>query len=92
VALLPVLPKPSRHVQTTAVIVYFSAGYVDGVTTELLHFHLESWIWWIILYVAFILLNSAGSHVSFRFAIIVSIISLSDSAFVRRHGASFRQG
>ena len=65
-----------EYVATTAVIVYFSAGYADGVTSELLNFHMDAWIWWIVLYIAFIALNSAGSHVSFRFAIIVSIISL----------------
>jgi len=65
-----------EYVATTAVIVYFSAGYVDGVTSELLNFHMDAWIWWVVLYIAFIALNSAGSSVSFRFAIIVSIISL----------------
>jgi hypothetical protein len=34
------------------------------------------WIWWIVLYVAFVGLNAAGAHISFRFAIVVSIISI----------------
>ena len=67
-----------EYVATTAVIVYFSAAYANGVTTELLGFDLSGsmWIWYVVLYAAFILLNSAGSHVSFKFAIIVSIISI----------------
>jgi ethanolamine permease len=34
------------------------------------------WIWWIILYVAFLLLNISGASVSFKFAIWVSFIAL----------------
>lgn len=70
------LAETIEYVATTAVIVYFSAAYADGVTSQLLNFHMEPWIWWIVLYTAFILLNSAGSHVSFKFAIWVSFISI----------------
>jgi len=72
------LAETIEYVATTAVIVYFSAAYANGVTTELLHFDLTGnmWIWYVVLYAAFIALNSAGSHVSFRFAIVVSIISI----------------
>jgi ethanolamine permease len=71
-----------EYVATTAVIVFFSAGYADAVVGDLTGFHfsadshINQYVWWAILYVVFIALNSAGSHVSFRFAIIVSIISL----------------
>src|SRR5690606_2631163 len=34
------------------------------------------WAWWLILYALFIALNTAGAAISFRFAIIVSIISI----------------
>ena len=61
---------------TTAVIVYFSASYADAITSELLNFSMPTWVWWIILYVVFIALNSAGAAISFRFAIVVSIISI----------------
>jgi ethanolamine permease len=37
---------------------------------------MPAWVWWIILYVVFIALNSAGAAISFRFAIVVSIISI----------------
>ncbi|MFM2352816.1 MAG: putative amino acid permease YhdG [Actinomycetota bacterium] len=69
-----------EYVATTAVVVFFSAQYLDGVTSGLLNFSLAEsnlmWIWWIVLYVAFVGLNAAGAHISFRFAIIVSIIAI----------------
>ncbi len=65
-----------EYVATTAVIVYFSASYADAITSELLNFSMPTWVWWIILYVVFIALNSAGAAISFKFAIVVSIISI----------------
>jgi len=65
-----------EYVATTAVIVYFSASYADAITSELLGFSMPAWVWWIILYVVFIALNSAGAAISFTFAIVVSIISI----------------
>ena len=70
------LAETIEYVATTAVIVYFSAGYADAVTSELLGFHMDAWIWWVVLYIAFIALNSAGSAISFKFSIWVSFISL----------------
>ena len=69
-----------EYVATTAVVVFFSAQYIDFVTSGLLGFSLAEqnlmWIWWIVLYVAFVSLNAAGAHISFRFAIVVSIIAI----------------
>jgi len=70
------LAETIEYVATTAVIVYFSASYADGITSELLNVSLPSWVWWIILYAVFIALNAAGASISFKFAIVVSIISL----------------
>ncbi|WP_314140086.1 amino acid permease [uncultured Plantibacter sp.] len=70
------LAETIEYVATTAVIVYFSASYADAITSELLGFSMPSPVWWAILYVAFIALNSAGASISFRFAIVVSIISI----------------
>ena len=70
------LAETIEYVATTAVIVFFAASYADGISTTLLNVHLDAWIWWVILYAAFILLNGAGAHVSFRFAIIVSFMSI----------------
>ncbi|NYF11480.1 ethanolamine permease [Leifsonia sp. AK011] len=72
------LAETIEYVATTGVIVFFSAQYANGITTELLGFDLSAnmWIWWVILYVVFIALNSAGANISFKFAIVVSIISI----------------
>ena len=72
------LAETIEYVATTAVIVFFSAQYANGITTELLGFDLSAnmWIWWVGLYVVFIALNAAGANISFKFAIVVSIISI----------------
>ena len=70
------LAETIEYVATTAVIVFFSASYADGITSELLGFSMAPWIWWVVLYLIFIALNAAGAAISFRFAIVVSIISI----------------
>ena len=70
------LAESIEYVATTAVIVYFSAGYANGVTEGLMGFSLPTWVWWIILYVAFVGLNTAGAAISLKFAIVVSFISI----------------
>jgi len=72
------LAETIEYVATTAVIVFFSASYANGITTELLGFDLtgKMWIWYLVLYIVFIALNSAGASISFKFAIVVSIISI----------------
>jgi len=65
-----------EYVFTTAVIVYFSSSYADAVTAELFDVSLPGWVWWVILYAIFITLNAWGAEVSFKFAIIVSVISI----------------
>jgi len=70
------LAETIEYVATTAVIVYFSAGYASGIVAELIGFEMAAWIWWIVLYAVFVILNSAGSEISFKFAIVVSIMSI----------------
>jgi ethanolamine permease len=72
------LAETIEYVATTAVVVFFSAAYLNGVTAELLGLDLTGsmWIWYVVLYAVFVGLNSLGSAISFRFSIIVSIISL----------------
>lgn len=65
-----------EYVATTAVIVFFSASYADAITSELLGVSLPGWVWWVILYAVFIALNAAGASISFKFAIVVSVISI----------------
>jgi ethanolamine permease len=70
------LAETVEYVATTAVIVFFSAAYADGITSTLLNVSLPAWVWWIILYAIFIALNASGANIAFRFAIVVSIISI----------------
>lgn len=71
-----------EYVATTAVIVFFSASYANAITAELLGFDLSPdganmmWVWYVVLYLVFVLLNAAGASISFKFAIVVSIISI----------------
>jgi ethanolamine permease len=75
------LAETIEYVATTGVIVYFSALYANGITLPLFGFELPTWVWWIILYIIFIALNAAGAAISFRFAVIVSFLSLAILAF-----------
>jgi len=76
------LAETIEYVATTAVIVFFSAQYANGITSELLGFDLSGdglnmmWAWYLVLYIVFIALNSAGASISFKFAIVVSIMSI----------------
>ncbi|TQJ30668.1 amino acid permease [Microbacterium sp. SLBN-146] len=70
------LAETIEYVATTAVVVYFSGQYADSALFLLTGVSLPPFLWWIILYAAFIALNAAGAAISFRFAIIVSIISI----------------
>jgi ethanolamine permease len=65
-----------EYVFTTAVIVYFSASYADSITSDLFDVSLPVWVWWIILYAIFIGLNSWGAELSFKFALVVAIVSI----------------
>jgi ethanolamine permease len=76
------LAETIAYVATTAVIVFFSASYANGITTELLGLDLSAdgmnmmWAWYVVLYLIFIGLNSLGSAISFRFAIVVAVIAI----------------
>ena len=70
------LAETIEYVATTAVIVYFSASYADSITDELFGLSMPAWVWWVILYAVFLLLNIAGAEVSFRFAVVVAALSL----------------
>jgi ethanolamine permease len=77
------LAETIEYVVTTAVVVLFSAYYLDSILFELIGFTLSpvdgpdlAWIWWIVLYAAFIGLNSLGASIGFRFALVVAVISM----------------
>lgn len=67
-----------EYVFTTAVIVYFSAFYANAATDELIGLDLsdEMWVWWLVLYIAFVALNTAGAEISFKFAVVVAVLSI----------------
>lgn len=72
------LAETIEYVFTTGVIVLFSAGYANAATTELVGLDLSDhmWIWWALLYVLFVGLNSLGAEISFKFAIVVAVVSI----------------
>lgn len=72
------LAETIEYVFTTAVIVYFSAFYANAATAELIDLDLTDamWVWWLVLYIAFVALNTAGAEVSFKFAIVVAVLSI----------------
>lgn len=70
------LAETIEYVATTAVIVYFSAGYAAGIAGELFGFSMAPWLWYIALYLVFLGLNSLGSNISFKFSIVVAFISI----------------
>ena len=70
------LAETIEYVATTAVIVFFSASYAEGILNDLTGASLPNWAWWLILYAIFIVLNGSGANISFKFAIVVSIISI----------------
>ena len=70
------LAETIEYVATTAVIVFFSAGYASGIASELFGFSMAPWLWYIALYLVFLALNSLGSNISFKFSIVVSFISI----------------
>lgn len=74
------LAETIEYVMTAAVVIYFSAQYADSIVAQLTGFSLADaglvWVWWLALYAIFVALNAAGAQVSFKFAIVVSFISI----------------
>lgn len=72
------LAETIEYVFTTAVIVYFSAFYANAATDELIGLDLTDamWVWWLVLYIAFVALNTAGAEISFKFAVVVAVLSI----------------
>ena len=70
------LAETIEYVVTTAVIVWFSGVYADSALSALTGISLPAPVWWVILYVLFVGLNSLGASIGFRFALVVAVISL----------------
>ena len=83
------LAETVEYVVTTAVVVWFSAYYADSALAllitpegqELPAAVLPAPVWWAILYVLFIGLNSLGAAIGFRFALVVALISIAVIVF-----------
>ncbi|WP_081844531.1 amino acid permease [Cellulomonas sp. URHE0023] len=70
------LAETVEYVMTTGVVVYFSGQYANSITDELFGLSLPAWVWWLVIYAVFLALNTVGAEISFKFAIVVSVISL----------------
>ena len=74
------LAETIEYVMTAAVVIYYSAGYADSIMATLTGFSLAKaglvWVWWAVLFAVFVALNATGAQLSFRFAVVVSFISI----------------
>jgi ethanolamine permease len=75
------LAETVEYVVTTAVIVWFSGVYADSALSALTGVSLPNYVWWVILYILFIGLNTLGAAIGFRFALVVALISIAVIAF-----------
>ncbi len=70
------LAETIEYVITTAVVGTFAGLYADAITDDLFGFTMPLWLWVVLFYVIFVGLNSAGAAASFKFAIVIAIVSL----------------
>jgi ethanolamine permease len=75
------LAESIEYVITTAVVGTFSGLYADAITDDLFGFTMPLWLWVLVFYVVFVALNSAGAAASFKFAVVIAVISLAVLAF-----------
>ncbi len=75
------LAETIEYVITTAVVGTFAGLYADAITDELFGFTMPLAVWVIVFYVIFVALNSAGAAASFRFAMVIAIMSLAVLGF-----------
>src|SRR3954466_13717351 len=65
-----------EYVVTPAVVVVGIGGYMQSISDDLLGFTLSQPVWWLIFYVIFVGLNFIGVEASFRFTVLICILSL----------------
>ena len=70
------LAETIEYVITTAVVGTFAGLYADAITDDLFGFTMPLWLWVVVFYIVFVALNSAGAAASFRFAVVITVISL----------------
>lgn len=70
------LAESIEYVVTTAVVVFFSASYLNFALTAFFGFALPGWLAYLILYIVFVVVNWLGASIGFRLAIVVSLIAI----------------
>jgi ethanolamine permease len=70
------LAETIEYVITTAVVGVFCGAYADAIIDDLFGVSMPLSVWVLIFYIIFVALNSAGAEVSFKFAVVIAIISL----------------
>ncbi len=75
------LAETIEYVITTAVVGTFAGLYADAITDDLFGFTMPLWLWVVVFYVIFVSLNSVGAAASFKFAVVIAVISLSVLGF-----------
>jgi ethanolamine permease len=65
-----------EYVVTPAVIVVGIGAYMNSITDDLFSFTLSQPVWWLIFYVIFVGLNFIGVEASFRFTVVICLLSL----------------
>jgi ethanolamine permease len=70
------LAESIEYVVTTAVVVFFSASYLNFALNAFFGFQLPGWLAYLILYLVFVLVNWLGAAIGFRLAIVVSLLSI----------------
>ncbi|MBM6405633.1 amino acid permease [Phycicoccus sp. CSK15P-2] len=70
------LAESIEYVITTAVVGTFCGTYADGIVEDLTGASLPLPLWVLIFYGIFVGLNSAGAEASFKFAVVIAVISL----------------
>lgn len=74
------LAETIEYVMTAATTVYFSAAYADAILSDLIGYSLNAhglqWVWWLVLYAVFVAINWVGAETSFRFAEVLSVVTL----------------
>ncbi|MCB0908611.1 MAG: amino acid permease, partial [Nocardioidaceae bacterium] len=71
------LAETIEYVITTAVVGVFCGTYADAITDDLFGFSMPLSLWVLVFYVIFVSLNASGAAASFKFAMVITIISLS---------------
>jgi len=70
------LAENMEYVLTPAVVVVAIGGYMDAISRDLLGLDLPRPIWWAIFYAIFVGLNIWGAEITFKFAIVMTALSL----------------